>query len=127
MLIEFLEALFIFLTVLMVVYLVRHYLFTLTVLKNSQKGKKEGIVKNEVYTPAVSILIPARNEEQVIERLLHRMTELAYSKDKLQVIVVDDASEDATGKIAEQYSRNCGYITVLRRNCAKRPFGLQGS
>ena len=116
MLIEFLEALFIFLTVLMIVYLIRHYLFTLTVLKNSQKGKKEGIVKNEAYTPTVSILIPARNEEQVIERLLYRITELTYPKDKLQVIVIDDASEDATGKIAEQYSENYNYITVVKRN-----------
>ncbi len=116
MLIEFLEAAFIFLTVLMIAYLIRHYLFTFTVLKNFKKGKTEGILKNEVYTPTVSILIPARNEEQVIERLLHRMTELTYPKDKLQVIVIDDVSEDATGKIAEQYSKSYGYIMVVKRN-----------
>ncbi|MGB9960520.1 MAG: glycosyltransferase [Candidatus Bathyarchaeales archaeon] len=116
MLLEFLEVVFIFLTCLMIAYLVRHYIFTLTTLKSYQKGKKEGTVKNEVRTPTVSILIPARNEEQVIERLLYRMTELTYPKDKLQVIVIDDASEDATGKIAEQYSKNYGYITVVKRN-----------
>jgi len=115
MLTEFLEASFIFLTVLMIAYLIRHYFFTLTVLKNS-KGKTEVAVKDEAYTPKVSILIPACNEEQVIERLLRRMTELTYPKDKLQVIVIDDASEDATGKIAEQYSKDYEYITVVKRN-----------
>jgi cellulose synthase/poly-beta-1,6-N-acetylglucosamine synthase-like glycosyltransferase len=42
MLIEFLEVLFIFLTFLMIAYLIRHYLFTLTVLRNSKKDKTEG-------------------------------------------------------------------------------------
>jgi len=116
MLIEFLEVSFIFLTFLMIAYLIRHYLFTLTVLRNSKKDKTEGIAQNKAYTPKVSILIPARNEEHVIERLLHRITELTYSKDKLQVIVIDDASEDATGKIAEQYSKDYEYITVVKRN-----------
>ena len=116
MLIEFLEVSFIFLTFLMIAYLIRHYLFTLTVLRNSKKDKTEGIAQNKAYTPKVSILIPARNEEHVIERLLHRITELTYSKDKLQVIVIDDASEDATGKIAEQYSKNYDYIMVVKRN-----------
>ncbi|MEM2953905.1 MAG: glycosyltransferase family 2 protein [Candidatus Bathyarchaeia archaeon] len=116
MLTEFLEALFIFLTIWMSAYLIRHYIFTLTVLKTFQKSKSKVTVENEAYMPTVSILIPARNEEQVIERLLHRVTELTYPKDKLQVIVIDDASEDDTGKIAEQYSKNYEYITVVKRN-----------
>ena len=100
----------------MIAYLIRHYIFTLTVLKNHQKRKKAVSVENLTYQPTVSILIPARNEEQVIGRILQRMTELTYPKDKMEIIVIDDASTDDTGKIAEQYSKMYGYIKVIRRN-----------
>ncbi|MEM2970135.1 MAG: glycosyltransferase family 2 protein [Candidatus Bathyarchaeia archaeon] len=116
MLTEFLEAVFIFLTALMTAYLIRHYIFTLTVLRNTKRGKQNVVLKNEEYQPTISILIPARNEEKVIGRLLQRMTELTYPKDKLKVIVIDDASSDNTGKIAEQYSKSYNYITVVRRS-----------
>jgi cellulose synthase/poly-beta-1,6-N-acetylglucosamine synthase-like glycosyltransferase len=44
------------------------------------------------------------------------MTELTYPKDRLQVIVIDEASRDETGKIAEQYSKACNYIKVIHRS-----------
>ncbi|MBS7616743.1 glycosyltransferase family 2 protein [Candidatus Bathyarchaeota archaeon] len=116
MLIEFLEAVFASVTIFMAAYLLRHYVFTVTALKNSQEKRQSYVSKNLDYTPTVSILIPARNEEKVIERVLRRMTELTYQKDKLQVIVIDDASTDATGKIAAQYSKIYNYITVLKRD-----------
>jgi cellulose synthase/poly-beta-1,6-N-acetylglucosamine synthase-like glycosyltransferase len=62
----------------------------------------------------VSILIPAHNEERVVGRILQRMTELTYPKDKMQIIIIDDASTDNTGQIAEQYSRIHDYIVIHR-------------
>jgi len=106
----------------MTAYLIRHYVFTLTVLKNPQKREKTVTLGNTTYQPTVSILIPARNEEKVIERILQRMTELTYPKDKLQIIVIDDASTDNTGKIAEQYSKTHSYIKVTHRS--KKEGGL---
>jgi len=76
MFIEILEILFLFLTAVMVAYLVRHYIFTLMVLKNSQKKKANPSFESTIYKPTVSVLIPARNEERVIGRLLQRMTGL---------------------------------------------------
>ena len=64
----------------------------------------------------VSILIPAFNEEKVIKRLLSRIANLSYSKEKLQVIVIDDASSDQTGKIADEYKSKYGFIDVLHRD-----------
>ena len=100
----------------MISYLVRHYIFTLTVLKKAKKCEKTITEKNVVYQPRASILIPARNEEKVIGRLLQRVTELTYPKDKTQIIVVNDASTDATGRIAEENSRLHGYIKVIHRS-----------
>ena len=81
MITEVLETLFLILTALMVAYLIRHYIFTLTALKNAQKHKKAVTSENRTYQPTVSILVPACNEENVIGRILQRMTELTYPKD----------------------------------------------
>jgi len=50
-------------------------------------------------------------------RLLQRLTQLTYPKEKLQIIVIDDASMDKTGEIAESYaSRNPSLIKVVHRS-----------
>ena len=114
MITETLEAIFLFSTALMIAYLIRHYVFTLTVLKRTKKTVN--ITANEKYEPAVSILIPAHNEEKVIGRLLQRMTKLTYPHSKLQVIAINDASADKTGDIVEEYSNRHPLIKVLHRD-----------
>jgi cellulose synthase/poly-beta-1,6-N-acetylglucosamine synthase-like glycosyltransferase len=116
LILEALEVVFILLTALMIVYLIRHYVFTLTVLRRAKKAQKVDVVVNAEFEPTVSILIPARDEEKVIGRLLQRMVELTYPKDKLQVIVIDDGSSDSTGRIADEYSSRHGFIEVLHRD-----------
>jgi len=114
LIIETLEVVFLFVTILMMAYLIRHYIFTLTVLRRAKKAKVNVIV-DEKYEPTVSIIVPARNEEKVIGRLLQRIAELTYPHDKLQVIVIDDASSDSTGRIADEYSSKYAFIEVLHR------------
>ncbi|MEM3640908.1 MAG: glycosyltransferase family 2 protein, partial [Candidatus Bathyarchaeia archaeon] len=116
------EIAFILLAVLMIVYLIRHYLFTLVVLKDIHKHHTKVIANNVPYQPTVSILIPAHNEEKVIGRILRRMTELTYPKDKLQIIVIDDGSTDNTGKLAEEYSKY-NHIKVIHRTRAEGGHG----
>jgi len=116
LIVEILEVLFLGLAGLMMAYLVRHYIFTLAVLRWTQKGSKAEGTGNAFYQPTISILIPAYNEERVIGRILQRMTELTYPKDKLEVIVIDDASTDKTGEISEQHSKAFGLIKVLHRS-----------
>jgi cellulose synthase/poly-beta-1,6-N-acetylglucosamine synthase-like glycosyltransferase len=113
--IEALEIFFLLLTATMIAYLVRHYIFTLSVLRAANQ-KKSMPPKDSTFEPTVSILIPAFNEEKVIERLLSRITNITYSKEKLQVIVIDDASSDKTGKIADEYKNNYSFIDVLHRD-----------
>ena len=103
---------FTFSTALLIVYLIRHYVFTLTVLRRSENIERAGAFE---FEPTVSVLIPARDEERVIGRLLRRMVELTYPKDKLRVIVVDDGSSDATGRIADKFSHQYSFIEALHR------------
>jgi cellulose synthase/poly-beta-1,6-N-acetylglucosamine synthase-like glycosyltransferase len=113
MILEISQIVFMFSTALLIIYLVRHYIFTLTVLRRA-KGAKETIAAD--FEPTVSILIPARNEEKVIGRLLQRMAELTYPKNKLHVIVVDDGSSDSTGRTADEYSSRYSFIEVVHRD-----------
>jgi glycosyltransferase involved in cell wall biosynthesis len=58
--------------------------------------------------PRVSIIVPARNEEETLEQALHTLLVLDY--DNYEVIAVNDRSTDRTGeimeRIAESYSQN---------------------
>ncbi len=116
MIIEALEIFFVLLIALMVAYLVRHYIFTITVLRAANKPKSQEIDTQTPFEPSVTILIPARNEEKVIGRLLQRIAELAYPKNKMQVIVIDDNSSDKTGSIADDFKQNFPFIEVLHRD-----------
>lgn len=116
MLVEVLEALFVALMVPVTAYLIRHYIFTLAVLQYDQRAKNSQETKSASYQPVVSVLIPAHNEEQVIDRTLSRMAQLEYPKNKLQIIVIDDASTDRTEEISEQYAKLYGFFEVVHRS-----------
>ncbi|MFZ5967197.1 MAG: glycosyltransferase family 2 protein [Bacillota bacterium] len=60
------------------------------------------ILRDMSYFPRVSILIPAHNEEKVIEKTLWAVLRLNYPEDKIQIIVINDLSSDLTGKIVER-------------------------
>lgn len=63
--------------------------------------------------PMISILIPARNEEAVIGRTVDAMARLIYAKDRLEIVVVDDASHDRTGRILEAKGKLYPQLRVL--------------
>ncbi|MDX1394158.1 MAG: glycosyltransferase family 2 protein, partial [Gemmatimonadota bacterium] len=54
--------------------------------------------------PSVSISLPAYNEEAQIGGALDAILELDYPRDRLQVLVVSDASSDRTDEIVRSYA-----------------------
>jgi cellulose synthase/poly-beta-1,6-N-acetylglucosamine synthase-like glycosyltransferase len=56
------------------------------------------------HIPGISIVIALRNEEKNIERLIKSLKALTYPKDKLEVIMVDDASNDRTPELLHHYT-----------------------
>ena len=54
--------------------------------------------------PRVSIIVPARNEEDTLEQALNTLLALDY--DKYEVIAVNDRSSDRTGQIMERIEKN---------------------
>jgi mycofactocin system glycosyltransferase len=53
--------------------------------------------------PPVSIIIPVRNRPDEIAACLNSLKNLEYPQDKLEIIVVDDASEDRTPSVVSQF------------------------
>ncbi len=79
--------------------------------------KKIDIINGIKHYPTVSILVPAHNEEKVIEKSILAMLKLDYPIDKLEIIVINDNSTDKTGEILQnlksQYTyRNIKIITT---------------
>jgi biofilm PGA synthesis N-glycosyltransferase PgaC len=60
---------------------------------------------NNDYTPQTSLLIIAHNEEKVIGRKIENSLDLNYPKDKIEIIVVDDGSDDRTRDIVREYEK----------------------
>jgi glycosyltransferase involved in cell wall biosynthesis len=52
---------------------------------------------------SISIIIPALNEERMIGRCLESLAKLAFSRDRFEVLVVDNGSRDRTIEIAESF------------------------
>ena len=64
--------------------------------------------------PGVSILVPARNEARVIVRTLEHLCALDYPADRMEIIIVDDGSQDGTGDIVDQHAARDPRIRCLR-------------
>lgn len=57
------------------------------------------------FTTKVSVIIPARNEEKHISRLLQALQRQTYPADLFEVIVVDDHSTDRTAAIVRSFEK----------------------
>jgi biofilm PGA synthesis N-glycosyltransferase PgaC len=53
------------------------------------------------HRPLISVIVPAHNEESVIERCLQSIVDSTYRK--YEIIVVDDASSDNTSQIVKEF------------------------
>lgn len=71
-------------------------------------------VHKQDWLPSVTLLIPAYNEIDVIKRKLDNSLALDYPADKLEIMLIDDGSDDGTLEVGEAYKREHG-ITLVRK------------
>ncbi|GIV54543.1 MAG: hypothetical protein KatS3mg039_1061 [Candidatus Kapaibacterium sp.] len=90
-----------------VVYALRTFVMVWGSWRERQLGKPSA---NDTV-PMVSIVIPARNEEQRIRRCLESLLRLDYPRECLEIIVVNDRSSDRTAEIVASYQAQ---LPVLR-------------
>ncbi len=63
--------------------------------------------------PFVSVVVPCRNEEDHIGPCLESILASDYPADKLEILVVDGESRDATASIGSQYAQRHANIKLL--------------
>lgn len=63
-------------------------------------------VAKKPFTPFVTLIITAYNEEKRIRQKLENTLNLNYPRDKLDIIVCSDGSNDLTNHIAAQYTKD---------------------
>ncbi|HUE99899.1 MAG TPA: glycosyltransferase family 2 protein [Anaerolineales bacterium] len=61
-------------------------------------------ILKKIISPPVTIVIPTFNEELVIKEKIENTLELDYPRDRLQILICDDASEDRTVEIVKTYA-----------------------
>lgn len=72
-------------------------------LTNLFRGRKKTDPAAPAEYPSITVLCPARNEEDVIEAKISSFLALDYPQDRLNMIVISDDSEDATNAIVSRY------------------------
>ena len=62
--------------------------------------------------PYVTLLIAAFNEEKVIAQKIENSLQLIYPRDRLQILVMDDGSDDRTQEIIKSYAERDGSVEL---------------
>lgn len=63
----------------------------------------------------VSIIIPAYNIRDYIEKCLNSVISQDYDKELIEIIIVDDGSTDGTAEILDEYAKANSYIKVIHK------------
>lgn len=104
--------------IILTVYTVRHYVFTLNRLVGRQRHPYISI--DTADWPAVTVMVAAHNEEMVITHSIEALLNVNYPQDKLEIIIVNDRSTDRTRDIVDDFvGRFPGRIKPFHRTEGK--------
>src|SRR5438477_10831944 len=104
--------------ILLASYGMHRYLLVYLYYKNRRNRTGEPAARFEEL-PRVTVQLPIFNEQFVIERLLDSVCQLKYPKDKLDVQVLDDSTDETQAVargLVEHYAAKGFPITYIRRD-----------
>ena len=99
------------------VFLLRSMINSFTLTPYLDKFEK---IKHD--NPKVSIILPARNEEEFISKCLDTLIDQDYPN--YEIIAIDDSSEDSTGNIISEYAKQNS--KVIHVSARPKPEGWMG-
>lgn len=103
---------------LLVIYTIRHYLFTLNRLFGRQRQPYLDI--EQASWPQVVVCVAAHNEERVIADALNALLEVDYPRDKLIIMPMNDRSTDGTREIIDRIAAaNPERFLLFHRNAGR--------
>jgi cellulose synthase/poly-beta-1,6-N-acetylglucosamine synthase-like glycosyltransferase len=99
------------------------FLFSLSQLHLTwiyKRHKKTSETFDAIHFPAVTVQLPLYNEKYVVNRLLEAVSELDYPKEKLEIQVLDDSTDETTqlvlDKIKDLRVHNLNIKLIHREN-----------
>ncbi len=87
----------------LVIYTLRHYVFTLNRVFGRHRQPYVDIGLGA--WPEVAVFVPCHNEEKVIAGMLQALLDSDYPADRFFVVPINDRSTDGTGEIIDRYAR----------------------
>jgi len=108
-----LKAYLVVFSMIVFVYMLRHFTFTFNRLFGDQKMYYQDIIDDDL--PFVSVIIPMNNEEKVARQILEQILKSNYPHEKMEIIPVNDHSTDKTKEIIDEYARNSPLIYPVHR------------
>jgi len=81
----------------------------------NRRRKWFGAKKNVAEWPFVTIQIPVYNEKNVIERTLENCLKLDYPKERFEIVVVDDSTDETTDILEKCEAKFNPQIRVIHR------------
>jgi cellulose synthase/poly-beta-1,6-N-acetylglucosamine synthase-like glycosyltransferase len=87
----------------LLIYLIQSAL----ILMGVRRVRRSGVYNSE---PAVTVIVAARNEEEHIGSCLDSLVNIRYPHDKLEIVIVDDHSTDATASIISSYTQRYSFV-----------------
>ena len=104
--------------IIMMLYAVRHFIFTMNRLVGVQRHPYIDIAV--ARWPMITVFIAAHNEEKVIAGCIEALLNTDYPADRLKIIPVNDRSKDSTGVIIDSYvARFPSRISPFHRTSGK--------
>lgn len=87
-----------------------------SLLRAGKKKDEESSSFSEESAPFVSVIVPVKNEEKVVGRLLQALLNLTYPSGRKEIIIVNDESDDGTSRICEEYALEHSEVRVFDRS-----------
>lgn len=111
----FVITIYVIISTLLLIYSLVEFSLLLNFLFRENKHER----KEWDELPHVTIQLPMYNESYVVERLIDRIVELNYPKDKLEIQVLDDSTDDTIDKAkakVEHYQKQGFDIQYIQRD-----------
>lgn len=112
-LITFLKGYFVAIVLLMLLYALRHAIFSFSRMFGRQRIYYGDIYDSEM--PFISVLVPLHNEESVLETLVKDLLDSDYDKARMEIILINDHSTDSTQDLVDRLVAEHPQLKKLHR------------